>query len=183
MINNPLFPGQQENEKIYLVIRQHWMILALKILAWLLFAVILIISDWAIKTYAPNLLISPYAEIITLIKSVYLLFLILGLFLLWIMYYLNVMIVTNERVVDITQNSLISHKVSELNLNRTQDVTAETEGILETFFDFGNVYLQDAASAERFIFYNVPNPAKVEKLILDLYEEIVEKDKTNPTKE
>src|SRR5258708_6865404 len=182
MINNPLFPGQQENEKIYLVIRQHWMILALKILAWLLFAVILIISDWAIKTYAPNLLISPYAEIITLIKSVYLMFLILGLFLLWIMYYLNVMIVTNERVVDITQNSLISHKVSELNLNRTQDVTAETEGILETFFDFVTVYLQDAAISERFIFYNVPNPGRVKKLIMNLKKKIKKKKKKNPKK-
>src|SRR3989338_8735301 len=128
-----LFPGQQQNEKIYLIIRQHWFMLASRLATWGLFVAILILSDYLIKTYAAFILETPYVEIYNLIKSVYLTFLVLGLFIIWIIYYLNVQIVTNERIVDITQTSLLHHTISELHLNRLQDVTAEVHGVFENF--------------------------------------------------
>lgn len=165
-----LFPGQQENEKIYMILRPHWMIFFLRFLAWLIFAAILVLVNWLIQKYAPNLLAAPYVEYVNLVKSVYLLFLILGLLILWTMYYLNMQIITNERIVDITQRSLLHRTISELHLDSTEDVTAEVKGVLGTFLDYGNVYIQTAAETERFVLDHVPNPAKVEKLILDLYE-------------
>lgn len=177
-----LFPGQQPGEQIYLVIRQHWVRLALKILIWLIFVLILVFANTLINKYAPILLKSPYVEVVNLVKSIYTIFLILGLFILWIMYYLNMQIITNERVVDITQTSLLHHTISELHLNRIQDVTAEVEGVLETFFNFGNVYVQTAGETERFVFYKVPNPTAVNKLILDLYEQLPPEEKLNAIK-
>lgn len=173
-----VFPGQQVGEKICLETRQHWMIFFIKFLVWLMFAAILVLSDWAIKTYAPLLNSHPYLEYLSLIKSVYLMFLILGLLILWVMYYLNLQIVTNERIVDITQTSLVNHTISELHLSRIEDVTAEIKGVLGTFLDYGNVFVQTAAETERFVFDRVPNPTAVAKLILDLYEELPEEEKT-----
>jgi hypothetical protein len=172
MIKNPLFPGQQEDEEIFLILRPHWFTFFLKILAWLLFASFLILTDWVIDSYAPVLKQQPYIDYINLIKSIYLMFLVLGLLILWVMYYLNKQIITNERIVDVNQISLIHRSVSELHLNSIEDVTAETKGIFGTFLDYGNVYVQTAAETERFVFENVPNPALVEKTILDLYEKL-----------
>lgn len=165
-----MFPGQQENEEIFAEMRQHWMIFLMKFLVWLLFAAILILIDWAIGRFAPILKTSPYADYVNLFKSIYLMFLVLGLLILWIMYYLNVQIITNQRIVDITQTSLLSHTISELHLSRIEDVTAEVKGFFATFLDYGNVYVQTAGETERFVFDHIPNPTKIEKLILDLYE-------------
>ena len=168
----PLFPGQQEGEKIYLVIRQHWFVFASKLAVWILFVAILLIGDILIARHAPILLTSPYVEVLNLLRSIYLMALVLGLLMMWVMYYLNVQIVTNERVVDITQTSLVHHTISELHLNKLQDVTAEVKGFFATFLDFGDVYLQTAGETNRFEFCKVPNPTSVEKLILDLYEQL-----------
>ncbi|OGE80810.1 MAG: hypothetical protein A3H72_02940 [Candidatus Doudnabacteria bacterium RIFCSPLOWO2_02_FULL_48_8] len=166
------FPGQQENEEVCLVIRQHWFVFFMRLTLWLLFAAILLATDWYIGRYAPVLANSPYAEIVSLIKSIYLMFLMLGLLMLWTIYYLNMQIVTNERLVDIDQHSLLHHKISELYLSRMQDVTAEVKGLFPTFFNYGNVYIQSAAEVERFVFTNIPNPTAVAKLISDLYEKL-----------
>ena len=166
------FPGQQQGEEILLEIRQHWMVFLIKMLIWLMFAGILILTDWAINTYVPLLKTYPYIQYVNLAKSVYLMFLMLGLLIMWVMYYLNVQIITNERIVDITQVSLIHHTLSELHLSRIEDVTAEVNGIFGTFLDYGNVYIQTAGETERFTFDRVPNPNRVEKMILDLYENL-----------
>jgi hypothetical protein len=179
-MHNPLFPGQQDNEEIFLVLRPHWYTFFIKIAVWLLFAAILPATDWAITTYAPTLNTDPYINYVNLIKSIYLMLLVLGLLILWVMYYLSKQIITNERIVDITQRSLIHRTVSELHLNSIEDVTAETQGLASTFLDYGNVYVQTAAETERFVFDNVPNPGLVEKTILDLYEKLPQQQKESP---
>jgi hypothetical protein len=94
------------------------------------------------------------------------------------MYYLNIQIITNERIVDITQRSLIHHTTSELHLSRIEDVTAEVSGVFGTLLDYGHVYVQTAGETERFIFHQVPNPQALVKLILDLYEQLPKEDKS-----
>ena len=173
-----LFPGQQEDEKICLVLRPHWMVFAMKFAFWLLFAAILVFSDWVIGRFLPVLKTDPYINYVNLIKSVYLMFLMLGLLIIWVMYYLDIQIITNERVVDITQGSLLHRTISELHLSRIEDVTSEVDGIFGTFLDYGNVYIQTAAETERFTFDRVPNPERVEKMILDLYEQLPDEQKT-----
>jgi hypothetical protein len=168
----PLFPGQQPDEKIYLIIRRHWIVLAKQILVWLLFAALLLGIDGYLVPMFPTLQIAPYSEILAIIRSVYLMFLIAALFSIWILYYLNYQIITNERIVDVSQKNLLNHTTAEFHLSRTQDVTAEIKGVLGNFLNFGNVYVQTAAETDRFEFDRVPNPQQVAKLILDLYEQI-----------
>ncbi len=167
-----LFPGQQENEQIYLLTRRHWMVLALEILVWLIFVTVLLGFDSFVAPQFSSLEQAPGLQIASLFKTIYLMFLLAALFSIWILYYLNYQIVTNERVVDVTQRNLLHHTTSELHLSRIQDVTAEIKGILGNFFNYGNVYVQTAGETTRFEFDRVPNPHAVAKLILDLYEKL-----------
>jgi hypothetical protein len=166
-----IFPGQQAGEQIYLVIRQHWIILAGRMFFALLFVVIFFGSNAVLNSMLPEFA-SQYASLINLAKILYLLFLLLGIFMTFVIYYLNVQIVTNKRVVDITQNGLLSHTVSELELSHIEDVTTEVDGLLPTMLNFGDVFIQTAAEKERFVFSNIAKPADVQKLILDLYEKL-----------
>jgi hypothetical protein len=148
----------------------------LKILMWAFFAVMLVLFNRFASAYVPNLFEGRTGEVALLFIQVYTLFLVLSLFLIWLFWYLNIQIITNIRLVDIDQVGLFSHVVSELHLENIEDVTSETNGILGTVFDYGNVFVQTAATVERFEFSNVPNPAQIEKLLLDLYEKVPHKD-------
>lgn len=168
----PLFPGQQPQEKICLITRPHWVVLARRLLLWLLFVALLFVADSLVAAQFPFLLTSPYVFIFNLAKTLYLMFLVAGAFSLWILYYLNYQIVTSERIVDITQDNLLSHSLVEFNLARVQDVTAEMKGIWGNLFNFGNVFVETAGEHARFEFNDIPDPHRVAKLILDLYEEL-----------
>jgi hypothetical protein len=166
-----IFPGQQAGEQIFLVIRQHWVILAGRMLFALMFAAIYIGLNIFLNSNFPEFM-SQYSSAIGIAQDIYLMFLLLGIFMAFVIYYLNVQIVTNKRVVDITQNGLLSHTVSELELSHIEDVTTEVKGLLPTMLNFGDVYIQTAAEKERFVFGSIAKPADVQKLILDLYEKL-----------
>jgi hypothetical protein len=165
-----LFPGQQENERICLVLRQHWFFLFLRLLIWLIFVSFLFAFDHYLPRFAPGLLEEPGSLYVAIFKNLYLIFLVYALLLLWSLYHLSVEIITDERIVDILQQGIFRSQISELHLTKIEDVTSETAGVFGTFLRFGNVYIQTAGTEEHFIFNNVANPEQVAKLILDLYE-------------
>jgi ABC-type multidrug transport system fused ATPase/permease subunit len=175
-ISRRIFPSQQEGEDIYMVVREHWVHLMLKMLVWLFFAAAMILFNRYAHQYLPQLFEGRFGQVTNLFTQVYTLFLTLSLFLIWIFYYLNIQVITNIRIVDITQEGLFSHTVSELHIDKIEDVTSQTNGVFGTIFNFGHVFVQTAGTVERFEFQDVPNPAGIEKLILDLYE------KTHPPK-
>ncbi len=169
-MNKKLFPSQMESETVYMVVREHWVALFLKILVWVFFAAALVFFNRFAQAYFPAIFQESWTGITQLAVQVYTLFLALALFLIFVFYYLNIQIITNIRIVDIDQVGLFSHTISELHIDKREDVTSNTNGILGTIFNYGDVYIQTAGTVERFEFDNVPNPAEIEKLILDLYE-------------
>lgn len=96
----------------------------------------------------------------------------LGVWLLFfgqfIDYYLDIAIITNDRIIDIEQKGLFGRSISELDLTRVQDVHSEIKGIVATLFSFGNVTVQSAAEDKNFIFHQVPNPHRARQRILEL---------------
>lgn len=180
MHGKPLFPGQQENEVICLVIHQHWIVLAMRLFIWFWFLILYLVLDYLNIAYLQERLIPELLPVVEVAQIGYLMFLALGFFIITTLYYLNIHIVTSERIVDIDQPALLKHTVSELHLNQMQDVTAEIHGLLENVFNYGDVYIQTAGETERFVFSQIPNPTKVTKLLLDLYEQLPEQQKHGP---
>ena len=166
------FPGQQKNEEIVLILREHWFFLAIKLAIWaLLTLVVLLVKNFLVRS-APQLLTEPYIHYVDLARNLYVMFLVLALFTVIALYYLNVQVVTNERIVDIEQKTVLNRIVSELHLAKIEDVSSETKGFFGTALRYGNVYVQTAGTEERFLFERVPNPELVNKVILDLYEKL-----------
>jgi hypothetical protein len=76
--------------------------------------------------------------------------------------------VTDRRIVIIKQKCLFSRVISELELENIQDITTDIKGIIPTFLNYGNLFVQTAAEMERFVFRNIPNPTEVKDLIMSL---------------
>ena len=103
-----------------------------------------------------------------IVISAFLILTALGLLIVWTMYYLNVQMVTNERIIDINQKSIIHHETTEFSLGKVQDVTTEINGVLANFFGYGNVFVQTAGTEQNFTFDHVASPHKIAKTVLAL---------------
>ncbi len=165
-----LFPSQLANEQIFLVVREHWFHVFLKLLVWAFFLAAYVVADRYAMANFPQMFLGQSGQVTNLFIDVYLIFLILALFIIYLLYYLNIQVITSIRIVDVTQEGLFSHTVSELHIDKIEDATSQTNGVFGTIFNYGNVYVQTAGATDRFEFNDVPNPAAIEKLVLDLYE-------------
>ncbi|HMR55062.1 MAG TPA: hypothetical protein PKD34_00515 [Candidatus Doudnabacteria bacterium] len=166
-----LFPSQQPNEKVYLVFREHWFRLAVKFSIVGLLMLLPIIIRFLFIDVRELFNDAQSQAIVGLVLQVYYMGLLLSLFLIWVLYYLNLGIVTERRLVDIDQLGLLKHEVSELNLDAIEDVTSETIGLFGNVLDYGTVYIQTAGATERFEFDKIHHPKKVASVILTLYEQ------------
>ena len=92
---------------------------------------------------------------------------VLAKFLGW---FFNIYIVTNERVVDIDFYNLLYKKFSQAELDKIQDTSFESGGIVATFFNYGNVSVQTAGESPNLEFDKVPYPERVVETIRRLTE-------------
>ncbi len=86
-------------------------------------------------------------------------------------FYLDISIVTNDRIIDIEQSGLFSRRISELDLFRIQDVTSQEQGVLSTFLDYGTVTVKTASNNSHIVFFNVPQPNEVRDELIRLSHE------------
>lgn len=163
------FPSQRPHEKVFLLLRRHWFTyLGFLAIALITSVPILILIIASINN--PDIYSGSFGNILILALFAYLL-IVLGTMLYgFIDYYLDVYIITNERIVSIAQNGFFRREISELHLHQIQDVSAKVNGIFPTLIHYGDVFIQTAGERENFIFKSIPNPYRVSKLILDLHE-------------
>jgi membrane protein YdbS with pleckstrin-like domain len=105
-----------------------------------------------------------------LISSIFYLSVYLFFFAQFIDFYLDVWIVTNDRIIDIEQFGLFSRQISELDLFRVQDITTTIKGVIPTFFQYGDVSIKTASQNLDIVFRQVGNPNTVRHEILNLAE-------------
>ena len=165
------FPGQRENEKVEIAIRKH----EISLLGNFLYLIMMIAIPWIVFYLVAPIAFSflvqpPYSTLFLLLTLIYYLFIWLFAFIVWIDYYYDLWLITNQRLLDIEQKGFFSRTVSELDLKRIQDITSEVHGILPTLFEFGSIHIQTASEKNRFILESVPHPVTVRRKIVKLYE-------------
>jgi uncharacterized membrane protein YdbT with pleckstrin-like domain len=171
MIDLRHLPNPVPDEKLVFLLRRH----AITILVLVIVTLILLVApfgmNWYLQTYRTDILENP--NILTplvVVGSIFFLFAWLFLFQYFMDYYLDTWIVTTKRIIGIEQSGLFHHTISESRLYRIQDVTASTNGLWATIFNYGNVEIQTAGEKGRFLFEQVSHPTHVSKTILELTE-------------
>ena len=162
------FKGQKLGEKILIVIHRHWFDILSQFLIILMMILILLGSVIFTPMVLANLTTNFDPALFAFLQNLFLLITWMISFILWIDYYFDVWIITNERIVNIEQKGLFFRSISELKLENIQDVTVEVSGIIPTFLNYGNLYIQTAAEKERFLFKHVPDPYAIKDLIMNL---------------
>ncbi len=160
------FPGQRASEIVQLFIRRHW-ILEFKIfLRFLFFAIIMPVAIFYGISFIR--LDDTIWQWLYFNYLFYLLSIWLYTFIEFLKNELSVLVISNERIVDIIQTSLFSRQVLETNLNKIQDVIGTTSGLLGTFFDVGDLEIQTASRDTGFTTQGIKSPHLTARKILDV---------------
>jgi hypothetical protein len=169
MIHLDKLPNSLPEEKVQVFLRRHWIDLT-RIFFFSFLMLLVPIAVYAIAQLGDvNILGHPFWGPVGMLVLAGYLLIVYSITLTEITdYWLDVWIVTNERVMNAEQHGLFNRLVSEVHLEQIQDITSETKGFLETFLTYGDVYVQTAGERERFRFKNVDNPDDVKISISEL---------------
>lgn len=162
-------------EKILLVVHRHWIIIAWQIISTLILLMLpmlIVVFGSVFETYTD---LTPLRPFLFFGTTIYWMIVVAGFFLSWIRYWLDVWIITTERVVAIDQIHLFNRKITEFSLSRVQDVTVSVPNILATFMHYGNITVQTAGEIN-FSIYDVMNCDKAKNIILQRGAETLKKD-------
>lgn len=166
------FESQDDDEEIIILGRRHF-ITNLKWMAMACFAIFVPLF-WGefpmVKALDTNT-----NFVLSIVWYSALLFYVIQNFLLW---FYNVYIVSNERVVDVDFFGLLYKNINVTHLANVQDVNYSQKGIFSSFFNFGDVIIQtsseqksdDSSEQSAFTFNAVANPDLVVKVISELVE-------------
>lgn len=166
-----LEPGEQ----IMRSVRKHWLVFLGMLLPYLFLALIPLIIPGILSTAShmypafTNMLagLTLQTPMVRLILGIWWLILWIGAFNAFTSYFLNVWVITSQRIVKIQQFGFFDRKVSSFLLVRVQDVTTSVDGIFADLFGFGTVQVETAGTAShQFVMDGVANPVGMRDLIM-----------------
>ena len=161
-------PGGAEGEKVMFFTRRHWA----SMLGVIVLAAILVLTPIGVLLlmgiFSPVTLTGDFYGVIVLSISVY--YLIIGsyIFIEWLNYYYDFVVITEEDLINVNQNGPFNREIVELPLRQIQEVTGRIEGILGTIFSYGRIEIKTASEKELAVIPNVPNPYEVAQKLLNM---------------
>ncbi len=149
-------PQIRPGEHMILMIHRHWIVFIFKIG----YILALIITSFIILSMKSTLVLIFGTAIFWGALSIYWMFFLTFILLSWINDELDLVIITDQRIIGIEQLSSLSRRVSECSLDRVQEVNAEVTGIFQTILRYGHVHIHTASENSNMIVSYAPNPVE-----------------------
>lgn len=148
-----------------LVIRKHWIFLVklsslLFILIGIFFAVIFMGSLSGLS----SLIIWLTALWISMVWIQY-------VFVQWINNELDILVVTNKRVIEYDQVTFLNRKITQASIDQIQEVRASTSGIIGNLLRYGDMVIKTAGDASDFQLTAIPRALETSRIIHSLIDE------------
>lgn len=156
------FADQFDDEEVLYVFRKHPIVmrkgLIIGMVAWLVGPVYTL----GLTYLRPNNYPSVTFFFMSLILSI-----VFGILLIvpsWIGWYFSVFIVTDQRLIQITQKGLFKRSVVDMGLGQIQMVNYDVSGLQETLLGFGTITMQTLVGD--LVIHDIHHPEKIQKKLL-----------------
>lgn len=162
------FKDLNGSEKIIRVLHRNWFYLLEQFFMVFILIGIFFTGTFYGPIFLPGLYSREYTEIIAFMENFFMLAIWIFSFLIWVDYYFDIWIITDERIINIEQKGLFTRHVSELRYNKIEDITTEVTGFIPTVLNFGDVQIQTAAEEAEFRFRTISDPYHIKNIIMEL---------------
>jgi uncharacterized membrane protein YdbT with pleckstrin-like domain len=115
----------------------------------------------------------PFGTILAVVSAVVSAVVLFFTYVLAYIYKNNVIIVTNEKIVQLLYRNLVDRKISQLSLGDLEDVTVEQRGIFARIFKFGTLTIETAGEQNNYNFSYTPYPYDTAKHIVAAREQSI----------
>ncbi|MBU1110070.1 PH domain-containing protein [Patescibacteria group bacterium] len=160
------FVAQNPNEKVYFLLRKHFIANT----PWLTACLLLTIVPFIFLSFSHQLAFWTTIPTNTRLYLIVLWFTsLLGYALLNLAkWHFHSFLITDHRVMDIDLVGLLYRNVAETQLKLIQDVSHTQGGILQLIFNYGSVFVQTAATRQQIELTGVSDPGEIHDIITDL---------------
>lgn len=162
------FKDMGESEEIVMVLHRNWFYLLQQYFLILLVSGIFYGSILVVPEYFPDFLRGLDKPVSLFAQNFFMLSIWIYGFLIWVDYYFDIWIVTNQRIINIEQKGMFTRKVSEMTYAKMQDISTEVIGFIPTMLNYGDVRVQTAGENENFIFRTISDPYHVKTVIAQM---------------
>ncbi len=145
-------------------LRKHWIRFVFQILPHIIVAVIPL---FMFTTGFGARVVSGGAKNFVFFCAIVWLLLWVHVFWRWTLFYLNVWVLTNHRIVSAEQHYFFSRHVSTLELEHIQDITIEMNGVIETVIGYGTIRVQTAGELQEFVIDDAAHPEDYKQKIYE----------------
>ena len=114
-----------KNEKVIKIIHRHWFDIFIQLAVVIFLFTLLATSIFVYPSMFPNYQDKDIYSIFLFLETTFALFLWIYTFIIWVDYYLDIWIITTERIINVEQKGLFVRNVSELRHVRVQDRIAD----------------------------------------------------------
>lgn len=160
--NGVSFDVQHDDEPVLMLLRQHPIVTV----GWIVTSIFLLLVPLSLTVFPFLSWLPRNFQIISLVGWYVLVTgFIFERFLIW---FFNVYIITDERVIDVDFYSLVFKHISEAKIENIEDITTQTTGLLQSLLDYGDVRIQTSAEIPQIEFEKVPHPQKVSKFLSEM---------------
>lgn len=167
------FPGKNHDETIQMVIRKHpivYLRLLVIFLGLSIFPVTVFMMFWS--NYFP-LSSGSLAGVTGYLGACFYLLYSLAIFLIaWLNEEFDLFIITDQRLIDITQVNFFKRTVADTPLRNIEDAVTDIHGIFATLLNYGILDIQTAAgNASDFVIDHIPDPVLMAREIMNIVRE------------
>jgi hypothetical protein len=118
--------------------------------------------------------LDPFSIWIKLLFGIISFFILLGGYVAGWVYQRSALVLTSEKLVQLTQRTLFDRKISQLAIGDIQDVTVDQKGILSRIFKYGSVNIETSGEQYNYSFDYAPHPHNISKEVVSAHERNVQ---------
>ncbi len=172
------------DERIVVGIRKHWFVFVLELSGLLVAAVVPFVAAIFAERLMPGVVNTigsvQFENLMVIGLAVWMIILTMLFFIMFTSYYLDMLIITNQRLIDVDQISLFARDIATAPLHNLEDVKIQSLGIFATLFKFGTLQIQTAAESKEIVIRGIRHPERAKEIIMRAYHEAIAKNNPKP---
>lgn len=150
------FEDQFDDEEVLLVFRKHPVVMRRGLIVAMLMLLLGTVPSLLTQTYSAYFIgvgVGAVLGALVMLPS-------------WIGWYFSLFIITDQRLIQITQKGLFNRSVIDMRLNQIQMVNYQIAGLQETLLGFGTIMMQTFVGD--LVIHEIHHPATIQKKLLDI---------------